>query len=296
VSSETLNPAQDDDGQEDPAEIVLPRRSWTGTGTFGGTSGDYVRQETLKAARHRPAHHPADLPEWRAVQEAAEAVDAALQAQRQIEIDKRASHVLEARRVTSAVARDGVAPRPAKSRDFDAERRHAAAVVAGLMERLKQARDLYDDAETAALPAHAAALAAGLDAQHAEAVASVEAARVAVGALAENLQAAQDAAREVDPSLDSLRLPTSRDAVAGLDAAADYLADPELVMAAETGQVVEERLQYASRNDREMIFLQARQVVGGITPELIQLARQERSEGFTKTAFSRGLPPTLVGD
>ncbi|GAA4399073.1 hypothetical protein GCM10023153_24700 [Ornithinibacter aureus] len=256
----------------------------------------HFRRQAIREAASRPEAHLVGTPA--AVAQAWEAVEAALgdyeqgrKDRAQVDHDERHEAAKDASRVRLAVAAGKAVKAIKGARDYDAERRHADAVLAGLWDRVNDARSRYDAAVEQALPDWSAAVLAEVSTAHAAALKAAHAARATLERLAVTVEAAQTLGVAADPEARSASPWTRHKADDGMSTVIAELGRDSWKRV-ETGAVLDRRINGLSYGMRVTIAKRVLSDTGRhAQSEWLNLLALEQREGYRYTR--NGYPVTV---
>ena len=258
-------------------------------GPRGGTGGTPAQVTNFDDLGERPSWHSAATPApvaaaWSAVVEAVEAAVEADRLERALGGQEAQAQREEAARVRAAVASGRTVKAAAPGRDFPAERRHSAAVAAGLRLRARKCREAYDLAVQEHREGWAALLVETLPSSKAQAIEALADAGERVGRLLEEASAAQALQLEPGGSVSSLpllevnRFVQAAQTLAGTIEASDQLG----------GEAMVRPPMSPPYRDREAVGVAL--LHGVVDSGTFWLAEIERREQFRLTSWTRGVP------
>lgn len=268
--------------QHDPATVLagLPPR--------GGTAATPTSAADFDSLGERPDFHEASPPApvataWAAVEAAVEAATEAERDERSLDGQEAQAQRVEAARVRSATA-SGKVVNASAGRDWAAERRHLAAVAAGHRERARRLRGEYDALVLEHQQDWCERIVESMPSAKAATLDALTDVKDRVERLLGAASAAQAMQREEGGSVVSLPTVQVRTFCEVAQALADQIeASPQLGGV----DLVHPRMEPSWR-DREQMAVGIRHgVIDGSTHWLAAL---ERSENYTRSSFTAGLP------
>lgn len=245
----------------------------------------YLHDKAREAARagSLPASHSVVPTEgmqdaWQAVQDAYSAAEAAV---RVIPVK-----VAEAQQERSRLA--GQSDEPVALVSPEDIRAHYDAVAADLCQRVVSARATYDRIVEDESANHIAALGESIPSLSSSVLERVRDLEQAVRDLRTGVAAYVDVAGNASPDVMPQRLPGATD-LSGLAA-----LEREVEQLVEVAESPSQPRITPSLAERALIMQRARQAVGGLTAEVLDLARRERAEEFRHTSFTKAYPASAL--
>lgn len=260
-------------GQRSPRPLIEHRRPYVHSGPVSAA------HNRVGELHRRPAHHEIATPKkvaaaWDKVIEAIEAANVAIRAIPQGVAEAEAERATRLDQATEAV----VLPSSADVRAY------LETVAIKACRAAEEERRRYDGLVTELTDEHLAALEKQVPAEAAKIRERVADLTTAIERLRQRVAAIVEVAGSKDKSTMPASMPGQAD-LAALEAIEQELAALEQV----TQQPTQPRISPTLRQ-RQAIANHARQVPGGLTAEVIDLARIEEAEAYRYTSHTRGIP------
>lgn len=288
--SETVDPGQFMPKADPDAQPLMPSTGRSGASSHSRFTHSHnvsvIHDKAREAARvgslpasHSVAPTKAMTTAWQAVQDAYSAAEAAM---RVIPVK-----VAEAQQERSRLA--GRSDEPVALPSTDDVRVHYDAVAADLCQRVVDARAEYDRVVGAEADAHTASLGESIPSLSSSVLERVRDLEQAVRDLRTGVAAYVEVAGNSSPDVMPQRLPSTTD-LSGLAA-----LEQEVEQLVEVAESPSQPRITPSLAERALIMQRARQAVGGLTPEVLELSRVEREvEGYAHTAHTKAIPDSVL--
>lgn len=287
--SETVDPAQFMPKADPDAQRPMPSTGRSGASSHprfthspavshhDDRAREAARVGSLPAA-HAVAPTKAMQTAWKAVQDA---YSVAEQAVRTVPVK-----VAEAARERATLAGQSTEPQALPS--VDDVRQHFDALAVEACQRVVDARAEYDRVVEDESANHIAALGKAIPTLSSDVLERVRDLEQAVRDLRTGVAAYVEVAGNASPDVMPQQLPSTTD-LSGLAALEREVEELQAVAEQPSQPRITPTLA-----ERALIMQRARQAVGGLTLEVLQLARQERAEAFRHTSFTKAYPASAL--